>query len=227
MRIWMALLVTAGALMAAGCGGQNELVRQQAATIDSLEMETLKLRTRAGVFQDSLQFTSDVETGQYARDMRRLRARLDRMQYDITVLREGGRTVEVLPADALFEPASDTLTEGGRTRLDTLGARLGRLYPERDLRVEGHSDDEPLGASLKEKYASNWGLSAARAAAVVYYLTETRGLAPARFTLAAYGARQPVASNETAAGRRQNRRVRIAVLPEPRDYTRPFDAATF
>ncbi len=200
-------------LLWGGCGSSEELAHRGQA-VDSLSAANSYLRARLEVLQDSLQFHDDVRTGRYYRERRRLRARLDRMRYDLATLRDGGRTLAVIPADALFRPASAVLTSAGRTRLDTLAARLQRLYPARPVRVEGHSDDLPLSGSLKEQYPSNWELSAARAGAVVRYLIATHALTPKRFTIAANGATQPVASNETAAGRRRNRRVRIAVLPE-------------
>jgi chemotaxis protein MotB len=49
------------------------------------------------------------------------------------------------------------------------------------------------------------------------------GIDAAQFVAVGYGATDPVASNETRAGRKRNRRVRIAVLPTPRDYARPFE----
>jgi chemotaxis protein MotB len=74
-----------------------------------------------------------------------------------------------------------------------------------------------VGPSLRDKYPSNWELSSARAGAVLRYLTEERGLSTDRFEMAGFGAARPVATNETAAGRRRNRRVRVSVLPEVRE----------
>ena len=184
--------------------------------IDSLRAANQRLRETRDVLRDSLRFRQGVEAGRYYRERRNLRDRVERMSYMLTQLREGGRTVEVIEADALFEPASARLTPEGRTRLDTLAARIERTYPERRLLVEGHADGAPLSAELQETYPSNWELSALRAASVVRYLTAGAGLAKERFRLVAFADTQPVASNETAADRRRNRRVRVAVLPEPR-----------
>jgi chemotaxis protein MotB len=91
--------------------------------------------------------------------------------------------------------------------------------------VEGHSDDTPLSDELQEQYPTNWELASARATAVVRHLIANSDLDPTQFLTVSYGATDPVASNQTARGRRRNRRVRIAVLPPPRDYSRPFETS--
>lgn len=215
--LWVCFSLLAGcATSDPAASGDNDALQQP---LDSLRAENQRLRETQAALRDSLRFRDDIETGRYYRQLRALQGRIDQMHYDLTRLREGGRTVEVLGADALFAPASARLTPAGRTRLDTLAARLKRAYPGRRFRVEGHADGAPLSTELRETYASNWELSALRAAAVVRYLTATAGLAKERLVLAAYADTRPRASNETAAGRRQNRRVRIAILPERRAYS--------
>jgi len=193
--------------------------------VDSLEAENAALRSRLRRVEDSLQFRDDVETGQYYRDRRVLTDRVNRLTYEAQMLRQGGRTVRVLPADSLFESGTATLTAAGEERLRAATGHLEMAYPTRSVRVEGHADDTPLSASLQERFASNWELSAARATAVVRYLVAHSDLDPSQFAALAYGATDPVASNATAQGRRRNRRVRIAVLPPPQDYSRPVDSS--
>ncbi len=194
-------------------------------TLDSLRSETATLRARLRRLRDSLEMRTDVASGQYYRDLRVLRDRLNRLTYEARTLRDGGQTVRVLSVDVLFEPATATLTDAGADRLQGVVAHLQAAYPNRTVWVEGHASDTPLSASLRERFASNWELSAARATAVVRQLAEAEGLAPNQFVAVAYGGTDPVASNKTARGRRRNRRVRIAVLPPPRDYSRPFETS--
>ncbi len=193
--------------------------------VDSLRAENAELRSRLRRVEDSLQFRDDVATGQYYRDLRVLTDRLNRLTYEAQMLRQGGRTVRVLPADSLFESGSATLTARGEERLRGAIGHLEMAYPARSVRVEGHADDTPLSESLQERFASNWELSAARATAVVRYLVAHSDLNPSQFVALAYGTTDPVASNATAQGRRRNRRVRIAVLPPPQDYSRPVNTS--
>ena len=125
-----------------------------------------------------------------------------------------GETVEELAADLFFESGSAALTDQGRLRLDALATRLKREYPGRRVRVEGHSDNQPIGPTLRTLFPTNWELSAARATTVVRYLQDTHALDPARLEAVGMSAYYPAAANATVDGRSQNRRVRIAVLPD-------------
>lgn len=207
-----------------GCAPAR-LASESTPRLDSLRSENATLRARLRRLEDSLQFREDLETGQYYRDLRTLKDRLNRLTFEVRTLRNGGQTVRLLPADSLFEPGTATLTAAGEKRLQPVSALLQTTYPTRTIRIEGHTDDVPLGETLQDRFASNWELSCARATTVVRHLTEHSTLDPARFTAVGYGSTNPVASNETARGRRRNRRVRIAVLPSPHDYSRPFETA--
>lgn len=73
--------------------------------------------------------------------------------------------------------------------------------------VEGHTDNVPINSGL---FPSNWELSAARAAAVVRYLA-LEGVSPDRLGAMGYGEFNPIAGNESAEGRRKNRRVVLLI----------------
>jgi len=225
MRFLLFLVGLAVALLAGtGCATMQPS-GSSSARLDSLRTENAALRSRLRRVEDSLRFREDVATGQYYRDLRVLQDRMRRLTYDVRMLRQGGRTVRVLPADSLFDAGTATLTDAGKTRLRAAMGYLETVYPSRSIRVEGHADDTPLSDALQERFASNWELSAARATAVVRYLVAQSDLGAPQFVALAYGATDPVASNATAQGRRRNRRVRIAVLPPPRDYSRPVDTS--
>ena len=79
--------------------------------------------------------------------------------------------------------------------------------------MEGHTDRTPLGQELRQKYPTNWELSAARAAAIVRFLQWRGGLDPERLSIRAYSSYRPMASNKTEKGRRMNRRIEIILGP--------------
>ena len=207
----------------AGCATTQLPGAFSSSRVDSLRAENAALRSQLRRVEDSLAFREDVATGQYYRDLRVLTDRLDRRTYEVRMLRQDGRTVRVLPADSLFEAGTATLTAVGKKRLRPTIEHLERTYPSRSVQVGGHADDTPLSEPMQERFASNWELSAARATAVVRHLIAHSALDPAQFAARAYGTTRPVASNQAARGRRRNRRVRIAVLPPPQDYSRPVE----
>ena len=79
-------------------------------------------------------------------------------------------------------------------------ANLLKAYPKTDAELDGHTDS--IGS---EEY--NMDLSKRRAESVKNYIVETFGIDAARISTVSYGESQPVATNETAAGRQSNRRV--------------------
>jgi len=88
-------------------------------------------------------------------------------------------------------------------------------HPTYRIRVEGHTDDRPIGPHLKDKFETNWELSAARASTVARYLIDALLVDPARVQVVGYGKFRPVADNATEEGRARNRRVEVVVFEEP------------
>ncbi|SEL54823.1 OmpA family protein [Pseudoxanthomonas sp. GM95] len=117
--------------------------------------------------------------------------------------------------NVLFALNSDQLQPEGREVLHSLAAPLRGYLHARDevLMVSGFTDDRPVhGDNLH--YADNWELSAQRALTVTRTLI-AEGVPASSVFAAAFGAEQPVASNDDADGRARNRRVEIAPMPRP------------
>jgi chemotaxis protein MotB len=112
----------------------------------------------------------------------------------------------------LFDSGSAEINEKGKKILLVVADSI-RAHKDQNLLVEGHTDNTPLGPTLKEKFPSNWELSTARAAAVVRFLQEEGRLQPARLSARGYSYYRPVASNQTKEGRHQNRRIEIILGP--------------
>jgi chemotaxis protein MotB len=79
-----------------------------------------------------------------------------------------------------------------------------------DLRVEGHTDNVPIHTA---EFDSNWELSAARSTRIARTFLDLKAMPPERISAAGYAEFHPVASNESEAGRAQNRRVDLVVMP--------------
>ena len=88
-------------------------------------------------------------------------------------------------------------------------ARLAAALPSGPLRVEGHTDNVPIHTA---QFFSNWELSTARATTIARLLLDHPNIHPAALSAAGYAEFHPVASNDTEAGRAQNRRVDIILL---------------
>jgi len=97
--------------------------------------------------------------------------------------------------------------------IDELRSILARMHDRRNVRLHlvGHADNQPLSAALEAVFGDNEGLSRERAGEVAELFQAALGLPPEAVSYAWAGDAQPVASNETAVGRAQNRRVEIEV----------------
>ncbi len=124
---------------------------------------------------------------------------------EIKIEQNGDAVVVQLRDQLLFESASADLDALGRTTVGKVTPVL--RYLEVPVVVEGHTDSRPIRSGL---YPSNWELSAARAAAVVRALIDER-IPPKRLRAVGYADTRPKASNETEAGRAENRRVALVL----------------
>jgi len=113
----------------------------------------------------------------------------------------------------LFEFGKATITPEGRMVLKRVGDILKKVQG-RKIRVVGHSDNIAILPEYQHKFPSNWELSSARAAAVVREFQKKIGLDPGNLEAVGRSFYEPVASNETAQGRAQNRRVEIIIAPK-------------
>jgi len=118
----------------------------------------------------------------------------------------------VFQSEVFFDSGAAALRPEGRAELDKLASALldldKQIPPEINwvLRVDGHTDTRPLGAT--SAFKSNWDLSAARAISVVQYLI-SKGVSPQRLVAAGFGEFQPIdpGTNDEAFSR--NRRIEL------------------
>ncbi len=125
----------------------------------------------------------------------------------VDLTRDDRGVVLSLPEAAAFDSGQAELTARTSELLLQVGRELRGLTHA--VRVEGHTDDRPVGGG---RFRSNWELSTARASAVVALFIERAGVAPVRLSAAGYGEYHPRGPNRTAAERALNRRVDIVIL---------------
>ena len=119
-----------------------------------------------------------------------------------TVERVGEGIQVTFASGLLFPYDSDVLQPAARANLTELANSL-KKYPESQLLIVGHTDD-----TGSDSY--NMGLSQRRADAAAAYL-QSQGIARSRIQTSGKGESEPVATNESDAGRQQNRRVEVAI----------------
>jgi chemotaxis protein MotB len=158
--------------------------------IDSLEKELAELRKTRGMIEDKL-----------SREIK---------GDEMSVSMSNRGLVITFVAEVLFDSGKAQLRNSALSSLDKVSGVLKDEVPNNRIAVEGHTDNVPI---TKSKWASNWELSSHRALSVVEYLV-SQGLNPDKLSATGYGEFQPVESNDTASGRRKNRRVEIIIMPK-------------
>ncbi|MEJ2306634.1 MAG: OmpA family protein [candidate division WOR-3 bacterium] len=101
-----------------------------------------------------------------------------------------------LPCEKMFPPGTVELSKEGQETLLRI-ANILKEMPERDIRIEGHTDNVAISGSLKKEYPTNWDLSAKRAVNVVKFLIANVNIEPSRLAAVAFGEYRPVSDNDT------------------------------
>jgi outer membrane protein OmpA-like peptidoglycan-associated protein len=140
-----------------------------------------------------------------AQERDRLRQQLREQLNVILETRETARGLIVNLSDVLFDTGSANLKPGAREKLARVSGILAS-HPDLHIEIEGHTDS--VGSE-----AYNQRLSEHRAESVRNYLVQQK-VSPTVVGTAGFGEEKPVATNGTAAGRQQNRRVEIVVSGE-------------
>jgi chemotaxis protein MotB len=130
-----------------------------------------------------------------------------------------GRLQLSVAEEIFFDSGKAELKSGGEDVLKRIGAILNKI-PEKNIRIEGHTDNVKIGRLLREKYPTNWELGAIRAVNVVRYLQEEAGIDPLRLSAVSYAQYRPVDSNKTKAGRAKNRRIEIVLVDRDLDLAK-------
>jgi outer membrane protein OmpA-like peptidoglycan-associated protein len=149
--------------------------------------------------------SSDAQLQQAVRDREELRARLLQQFNLILETRDTARGLVVNMSDVLFDSGKFTLRPLAREKLAKISG-IVLAYPSLKLAVEGNTDS--VGTE-----AYNQELSEQRAEGVRSYLTH-EGVPQSSTTSEGFGKSRPIASNDTAEGRQQNRRVELVVSGE-------------
>ena len=132
---------------------------------------------------------------------------------EVEIIESENQLKVILVDKILFDSGSADINPRGRELLRVLAKSL-KENKNNHIVIEGHTDNVSLTAYLMKQFPSNWELSTARAAAVARFFQEEGDIDPLRLSARGYSFYRPVAPNNTAEGRRQNRRIEI-ILGSP------------
>lgn len=120
-------------------------------------------------------------------------------------------TVNLVEA-ILFNSGEAQVKPQGKKILDRVGEILKKVS-NRQIRIEGHTDNVPISEERRAHFPTNWELSTARATQVTRYLQEKVKIDPRFLSAVGYGPFKPISDNKSPSGRAKNRRIEIVLVP--------------
>lgn len=206
------IVTVIGAAVVAGSGCVTDaLVINEESEIRAVRNETAALAARARTLRAEI-VRLEARAGPRAAAERRLEFERDLARRGLRVTSRGPEIVVTLASTVLFGPGEVRIREDAREAVLAVARAIRERFPERHVRVEGHTDSAPP-RRVADAYPTNWELSAARALAVVRFLIDRGEMPKTQVSAAAFGEHRPVTDNATPEGRKANRRVDIVILP--------------
>ena len=179
-----------------------------------LKDEIAKLQSQIDeIARDREKAISDMETT-YDNLVSNLQSEIQDGQVQITQLQDK-LSVNIVEK-ILFDTGKADIKPEGQAVLSRVVPVLKQLTGQQ-VRIEGHTDNVPIGRETQKIYATNWELSTARATNVVRFLVEEHGLDPKIISATGYSEFHPVGTNTTPEGKAKNRRIEIVLVPQDVD----------
>ncbi len=211
---------------------QKKALDAATAKAKDLDAAQAKIADQDKQLQDLQSKAADVDkkAAELAEEETKVQGAVDKASGSVST--EGDEIHLQLVDKVLFPTGEDKLTDKGKQVLDKVAVALKAL-PDKQIWVQGHTDDQPIYRRPPKKeppkkgsktakvepeekvpeelrYFTNWELSAGRALEVVHYLQDVAKIDPTRLAALAFGQYRPVSHTNKAA----NRRIEIVLYPK-------------
>ncbi len=208
--------------------GMQQLLKDAEAKYAKLQESLDKSLTNASQNNISIEKLVDQinESNQYIRHLVEVKSKSDSLNMVLTnnLTRSLSKEelkevdVQVLKGVVYISLADNMLYKSGSYEINSRAAetlskiaKIIKDYKDYDVLIEGNTDNVPI---TKPNIRNNWDLSALRASSVVQALQNDYGVDPKRLTAGGRGEYNPVATNDTEAGKQRNRRTQIIITPK-------------
>ncbi|MBI3812311.1 MAG: OmpA family protein [Nitrospirae bacterium] len=148
--------------------------------------------------------------GTYESLVKDLKGEIEKGEIKVTQIRD--RLTVNLVEKILFDSGKAEVKAQGKEVLKKVGNIL-KDVKDKDIRIEGYTDNVPIKGTLRQKFPTNWELSTQRATNVLHFLQDEGGVDGARLAAVGFGEFRPIAANDTPEGRAENRRIEIVLVP--------------
>lgn len=134
---------------------------------------------------------------------------------------KGNITVQQVRDRLTINMVDRVLFDSGQAQVKPAGVKvlkqvsdIVKTVVDKQIRIEGHTDNKPISTKLQDRFKTNWELSTARATTVVRYLIDQGSVNRQHLSAVGYADTQPRASNDSEEGRSSNRRIEIVLYPK-------------
>lgn len=203
---------------------QEEIAKlqKQAADLEANSARIAKEREQLRQEQARLAATLEQERIAKEEEIKRLTRTQEELSKSLQdEISKGNITIQQVRDRLTINMVDRVLFDSGQAQVKPAGAKVLKqvsdvlkTVTDKQIRIEGHTDNVPISSKLQDRYKTNWELSTARATTVVRYLIDQGGVDRQYLSAVGYADTQPLASNDTEEGRSSNRRIEIVLYPK-------------
>lgn len=214
---------------------REQLRREQSELTTNLEQERQRLKTEAEekarlaaereqLKQEQSQLNASLEQERAAKEeeIRRLTKTQEELSRSLQdEIAKGNITIQQVRDRLTINMVDRVLFDSGQAQVKPAGLKVLKQVSDvlnkitdKQIRIEGHTDNVPISTKLQDRFKTNWELSTARATTVVRYLIDQGGVQPQALSAVGYADTHPIAGNDSEAGRSSNRRIEIVLYPK-------------
>jgi chemotaxis protein MotB len=211
-------------LSSGNASAQEEITKLQKQAAD-LEADTARLaKEREQLRQEQSQLAATLEQERLAKEEEV--ARLTRTQEELAKslqdeIAKGNITIQQVQDRLTINMVDRVLFDSGQAQVKPAGVgvltQVGDVLnkvTDKQIRIEGHTDNVPISPKLQSRFKTNWELSTARATTVVRHLIDRGGVDRQHISAVGYADTHPLAPNDSEVGRSSNRRIEIVLYPK-------------
>jgi chemotaxis protein MotB len=211
-------------LQSGSASSREEIARLQKQAAD-LEANTARIaKEREQLRQEQSQLAATLEQERLAKEEEI--KRLTRTQEELSKslqeeISKGNITIQQVRDRLTINMVDRVLFDSGHAQVKPAGVQVLKQVADvlnkitdKQIRIEGHTDNVPISSKLQDRFKTNWELSTARATTVVRYLIDQGGVDRQYLSAVGYADTHPLASNDTEEGRSSNRRIEIVLYPK-------------
>jgi len=214
-------------LTSGNASSQEEIIRLQKQAAELTDNASRIAKEREQLQQEQSQLAATLEQERLAKLAKEEEInRLTRTQEELSKslqdeISKGNITIQQVRDRLTINMVDRVLFDSGQAQVKPAGVKV--LKPvsdvlnkisDKQIRIEGHTDNLNISPKLQDRFKTNWELSTARATTVVRYLIDQGGVDRQHLSAVGYADTHPLASNETEQGRASNRRIEIVLYPK-------------